>query len=110
MIYALTIASPDTRTSRLVYYAAASPTEALATAMSLGAALNSVCSTLVAGPRMCCANTARLLGAKAALNGPDNFDPLLIADAHYRMGYREARIAAVGLYGLSARENHETLF
>lgn len=109
MIYAITIAAPNTRTNRLVYYAAASPTEALSTAMSLGAALNGVRPTLVAGPRMCCANTARLLGAQAALAGPDNFDPMLLPDSDYRIGYRKARIAAVGVGGLSPRENSETL-
>jgi hypothetical protein len=110
MIYAITIQAPGSRKTLEVRYAATDAAAALATAQTLGHALGKVSPTLVAGPRMCCRTTAQLLGAKDALGGPDNFDPLLLPDGDYRMGYRRARIAAVGVGGLSARENHETLF
>lgn len=110
MIYSALIRTPNSQHPGItVYFAAKDTAAATAITQRLGVVLNSAAPTLIAGPRMCCRNTARMLGARSAVRGADNFDPMLLPDPDYREGYRKARIAAVGEGGLTPREQHETL-
>jgi hypothetical protein len=110
MIYSAALITPGQPNSpRTVFFAEASQPAALARVQALGAILNSAAPTLVAGPRMCCQATAQMLGWRDAKGGVDSFDPMLLSDPTYRDAYRKARIAAVGVRGLSPREEHETL-
>lgn len=109
MIYTIAISSPGSHTVRSVFFAAIDTHTALATTQRLGAALNQIAPTQVAGPRMTCRTTAELLGWRDAQGGPDSFDPMLLGDADYRTAYRAARVAIAGPNGLTPREAHETL-
>jgi len=100
MIYAVSLTTGHT-----AHYHAPGMAAAIIHARALAAAH----ARPITPPRMCCAGEAGLLGARDALGGTDNFDPLLLLDPHYRQGYRDARIAMVGEAGLTAREQFETL-
>lgn len=110
MIYTIHITAPATRhPGRSVFFAAANTEQALAITQSLGASLNAIYPTLLAGPRMAPRDTGKIKGTLDGLRGPDSFDPLLLADADYRKAYRNQRMALDGVHGLTPRECSEVL-